>query len=72
MKQWIMALVVGCGVLTLSGCANDYLITTNDGRVLEAVDKPEIDEDTQMLRYEDEAGRTHQIPQTDVDHIQEI
>lgn len=72
MKQWIMTATLGLGILGLAGCANDYLITTNDGQILEAVDKPEIDEDTQMLRYEDEEGRTHQIPQSDVDHIQEI
>jgi len=71
MKQWIMAAVCGVGILTLAGCANDYLITTNDGRLLEASDKPEIDEDTQMLQYEDEEGRMQQIPQSDVDRIQE-
>lgn len=71
MKQWIMTLLCGFSVVLLTGCANDYLITTNDGTILEASDKPEIDEDTKMLRYEDEEGRMHQIPQSDVDQIQE-
>ncbi len=71
MKQWIVAVVCSFGILTLAGCASDYLITTNDGTILEASDKPEIDEDTQMIRYEDNEGRMHQIPQSDIDQIQE-
>lgn len=71
MKQWIMATFCALGLLALVGCSNDHLISTSDGRLVESQSKPEIDEDTGMIEYEDDKGRATQIPQSDVREIKE-
>ncbi len=71
MKKSLLATTCAIALLTLGGCASDYLISTNDGRLIESEDKPEIDEDTGMIMYEDEDGEMHQIPQSDVKEIKE-
>ena len=53
-------------LLGLTGCASEYIITTNDGQMLTSHGKPELDKDTGMLEFEDSEGRKQQIPQTQV------
>ena len=66
MKPWILALLCTLG---LAGCATDYIIATTDGQMLSAEDKPEIDEDTGLITYEDAEGNEQQIPQSSVKQI---
>lgn len=66
MKHWIIALLCMFG---LAGCANDYIIATVDGQMLTSDGKPELDEDTGMLEFEDSEGRKQQIPQSQVKQI---
>ncbi|MBB2496569.1 YgdI/YgdR family lipoprotein [Aquipseudomonas ullengensis] len=66
MKHWIIA---GLCVIGLSGCATDYLIATTDGQMLSAEDKPELDEETGLIQYEDAEGNDQQIPQNMVKQI---
>ena len=66
MKPWILALLCTLG---LTGCATDYIIATTDGQMLSAEDKPEIDEDTGLITYEDAEGNEQQIPQSSVKQI---
>jgi len=63
MKKWIFA---ACCLLILSGCASDYIINTTDGQMINAQGKPELDEETGLLEYEDAEGNSQQIPQTQV------
>lgn len=63
MKTWILTLICALG---LTGCATDYIIATTDGQMLSAEDKPEIDEETGMLSYEDAEGNEQQIPRHSV------
>lgn len=66
MKQWILAIFC---VIGLAGCATDYLIATTDGQMLNAEDKPELDEETGLIQYEDAEGNDQQIPQSMVKQI---
>ncbi|AYC32827.1 YgdI/YgdR family lipoprotein [Pseudomonas cavernae] len=66
MKAWILAAIC---LLSLGGCASEYLISTTDGQLLTTDNKPELDEDTGMLRFEDSEGREQQIPQAQVKQI---
>ncbi|MEK1906586.1 MAG: YgdI/YgdR family lipoprotein [Pseudomonas sp.] len=66
MKQWIFAVLC---VIGLSGCATDYLIATTDGQMLSAEDKPELDDETGLIKYEDAEGNDQQIPQSMVKQI---
>lgn len=71
MKQWLIAMFCITGMLVLVGCSNDHLIRTSDGQIIEADDKPEIDDDTGMIEYEDTSGRQSQLPKEDVREIKE-
>ena len=71
MRKPILSALCAAGLLALVGCSNDHIVSTDDGRLIESQNKPEIDEDTDMMRYEDEEGRMNQIPQSDVEEIKE-
>ncbi|MBK6738195.1 MAG: YgdI/YgdR family lipoprotein [Haliea sp.] len=64
--QLAVALLAACSALSLAGCATEYIIATTDGRMITTNEKPELDDETGMLHYEDEAGRDQQIKQDDV------
>lgn len=66
MKPWILALLC---VFSLTGCATDYIIATTDGQMLSSEDKPEIDDETGLITYEDAEGNEQQIPQSSVKQI---
>lgn len=59
-------LITACCLLSLVGCASEYIIATNDGKMLTTSEKPVLDEDTNMLHYQDEEGRDQQIQQSEV------
>ncbi len=61
-----VTLITACCVGSLTGCATEYIITTTDGRMITADEKPELDSETGMLHYEDEEGRDQQIKQDEV------
>lgn len=71
MKSSLTASVLALCVLMLAGCSNDYMISTNDGRMIESDEKPELDDDTGLIEYEDEDGDIGQLPQSDVREIRE-
>jgi uncharacterized lipoprotein YajG len=59
-------LIAACCLFTLAGCANEYIIATNDGKMITASEKPVLDEDTEMLHFQDEEGRDQQIQKSQV------
>jgi hypothetical protein len=61
-----VALLAASCTLSLTGCANQYIIATTDGSMITTNEKPELDSETGMLHYEDEEGRDQQIKQDDV------
>ena len=68
MKHWFF--VAFC-LLALSGCSSEYIITTTEGQMLTSDGKPDLDEDTGMLEFEDSEGRKQQIPQSSVKQMLE-
>lgn len=68
MKQLFLA---AFALLALAGCSSEYIITTTDGQMLTTSDKPELDEDTGMIEFEDSEGRKQQIPQAQVKQMLE-
>lgn len=69
MKHRKVATLGLIGLFMLAGCGNDYLVQTSDGQVLEAEDKPQIDEETGMIEFEDATDRDRQIKQDNVEQI---
>jgi len=71
-KSFTAAALLAFGSLTLVACGgNEHIIGTTDGRMIESDSKPDIDDDTGMIRYEDDDGRDNQIPARDVREIKE-
>ena len=65
-----LMLVAFC-LLSLTGCASEYIIATNDGKMITTDSKPKLDESTGMYRYYDAEGREVMIKQDDVTQIME-
>ena len=51
MKHWKVLTLGLLGLFILAGCGNDYLVRTTDGQIMEAEDKPEIDDETGMIEF---------------------
>ncbi|ROP59580.1 uncharacterized protein DUF903 [Enterobacter sp. BIGb0383] len=69
MKKWavvISAIGLACVV---SGCSSDYVMATKDGRMILTDGKPEIDDETGLVSYEDQQGNKLQINRDDVSQI---
>lgn len=64
----IAAIALACSLLSACG-STEYLITKNDGSVIQAYGKPKIDEKTGMVSYRDEEGRSMQMQRDDVNQI---
>ncbi|HEI8868422.1 YgdI/YgdR family lipoprotein [Serratia sp. AKBS12] len=61
MKKWVMAVCAVVMAAGLAGCSSDYVMATKDGNMILTQGKPEIDEDTGLISYHDEAGNSRQI-----------
>ncbi|HKS32444.1 MAG TPA: YgdI/YgdR family lipoprotein [Enterobacteriaceae bacterium] len=69
MKKWavvISAIGLACVV---SGCSSDYVMATKDGRMILTDGKPEVDDETGLVSYEDQQGNKLQINRDDVSQI---
>ena len=69
-KKSISAGVVA--VLLLAGCSTtQYIISTNDGTMIQANGKPKLNTKTGMYEYRDSEGRSVSIKQDQVKQILE-
>ena len=69
MKLWKITALGAIAMLGVVGCSNDHIIRTEDGQMIQSNEKPEIDEDTGMMEYEDEQGYDNQMKQEDVKEV---
>lgn len=69
--KWILgAAVLGMAVLA-SGCSSNYVMATKDGKMIMTDGKPQIDKDTGLVKYTDDAGHELQINGDEVSSIVE-
>jgi hypothetical protein len=64
----LAGVVIACSMLAACG-STEYLITKNDGTVIQAYGKPKVDEKSGMVTYRDEEGRSMQMQREDVNQI---
>jgi len=69
MKAWKLVALGAITMMGIVGCSNDHIIRTEDGEMIQSNEKPEIDDDTGMMEYEDEQGYDNQIKQDDVKEV---
>lgn len=66
----LAGVVIACSLLAACG-STEYLITKNDGTIIQAYGKPKVDEKSGMVSYRDEEGRSMQMQREDVSQILE-
>lgn len=63
-----LRIAAGCGMLLgtllLAGCSSHYVMATKDGQMIKTDGKPELDSETGLLGYTDEAGE-HKLINSD-------
>lgn len=69
MKLWKLTALGAIAMMGVVGCSNDHIIRTEDGEMIQSNEKPEIDDDTGMIEYEDEQGYDNQIKKDDVKEV---
>ena len=67
--KWITGVAAVTMMLLLSGCSGDYVMSTKDGHMIMTDGKPEIDKDTGLVKYTDQAGNEMQINSDEVSSI---
>jgi major membrane immunogen (membrane-anchored lipoprotein) len=66
----IFALSLGIALLT--GCANPSVITLNDGREIQTLDKPDLDEDSGFYEFEQLDGSRAKVNKDQVTTVKEL
>lgn len=73
MTQRILpALLLTLGLATLAGCASPSVITLNDGRELQTLDRPEYDEETGFYEFEQLDGKRAKVNKDQVQTVKEL
>ncbi|MGG2397358.1 YgdI/YgdR family lipoprotein [Pseudomonas sp. SH1-B] len=71
-KRTIPALLMVIGFAVLAGCASPSVITLNDGREIQTVDKPTFDEDSGFYEFEQLDGKRATINKDQVQTVKEL
>jgi hypothetical protein len=71
MRRTFTGITLGVALVALAGCSDEHTITTSDGETIITQNRPEIDENTGMIRYRDTDGNDVQIPQANVISVRE-
>ncbi|KAB8305291.1 YgdI/YgdR family lipoprotein [Erwinia endophytica] len=69
--KWVFSTVALILATLVSGCSSDYVMATKDGKMIMTQGKPEIDKDTGLVKYIDNAGHEVQINGDDISSIVE-
>ncbi|MDY7560488.1 YgdI/YgdR family lipoprotein [Pseudomonas sp. 10B1] len=66
------AFLLALSVASLAGCASPTVITLNDGREIQAVDKPKFDEDTGFYEFKQLDGKETRVNKDQVRTVKEL
>lgn len=56
-------------MMLLSGCSSNYVMSTKNGHMIMTDGKPEIDKETGLVKYTDQAGNEMQINGDEISSI---
>ncbi|MEY4922217.1 MAG: YgdI/YgdR family lipoprotein [Yersinia sp. (in: enterobacteria)] len=71
MKKIVAVISAFILTFTLAACSSNYVMHTNDGRIIVADGKPKVDDDTGMISYIDANGTKQQINRSEVKEMAE-
>ncbi|MES2818509.1 MAG: YgdI/YgdR family lipoprotein [Pseudomonadota bacterium] len=66
------AALLAVGLIALAGCSSPAVITLNDGREIQTVDKPDFDEDAGFYEFEQLDGKRSRVNKDQVNTIKEL
>ena len=59
-------------MVTLAGCSTPSVITLNDGREIQTVDRPDFDDDTGFYEFEQLDGKRTKVNKDQVRTVKEL
>nr|WP_318383042.1 YgdI/YgdR family lipoprotein [uncultured Enterobacter sp.] len=72
-KLLISSIFAAATVMSLAGCTSNQAVKTTDGHTIVTDGKPEVDDDTGLVSYENaETGKTEQINRDQVKGMNEL
>ncbi|TBU93396.1 YgdI/YgdR family lipoprotein [Phytopseudomonas dryadis] len=73
MKQrTIAAFLLAFGLVALAGCSTPSVITLNDGREIQTVDRPDFDDETGFYEFEQLDGKRTKVNKDQVRTVKEL
>ena len=66
------ALALLIGLSLLAGCSSPSVITLNDGREIQTLDRPDYDDDSGFYEYEGLDGKPAKVNKDQVRTVQEL
>lgn len=67
------AIFAAAALFTVAGCSSNQAVKTTDGKTIVTDGKPQVDEDTGLVSYENaETGKTEQINRDQVKSMGEL
>ncbi|WP_437891628.1 YgdI/YgdR family lipoprotein [Phytobacter sp. V91] len=72
-KRLLMSIFAAATLFTVAGCSSNQALKTTDGKTIVTDGKPQVDEDTGLVSYENaETGKTEQINRDQVKNMSEL
>ncbi|CAH6636542.1 YgdI/YgdR family lipoprotein [Pseudocitrobacter vendiensis] len=69
----ITSILTAAALFTVVGCSSNQSVKTTDGRTIVTDGKPQVDDDTGLVSYENaETGKTEQINRDQVKSMNEL
>ena len=69
----ITSILTAAALFTVAGCSSNQSVKTTDGRTIVTDGKPQVDDDTGLVSYENaETGKTEQINRAQVKSMNEL
>ena len=69
----ITSILTAAALFTVAGCSSNQSVKTTDGRTIVTDGKPQVDDDTGLVSYENaETGKTEQINRDQVKTMNEL
>ncbi|AGI25138.1 YgdI/YgdR family lipoprotein [Pseudomonas sp. MT3] len=71
-NRMLPAFLLALGIGVLAGCSTPSVITLNDGREIQSVDKPQYDEQSGFYEFEQLDGKTARVNKDQVRTVKEL
>lgn len=71
-SRTLPALLLMLGLGVLAGCSTPSVITLNDGREIQTLDRPDFDEDSGFYKYEQIDGKTGKVNKDQVRTVRDL